>query len=161
MIGINSRLVGTISRLRLDAPAWAKPAYGIEFLLETTVTDPVAAPGSNAYGAVNTTKTRHIPRYTPAPTFPAMERDVSLLVPDSLNGGAGAVEAVLRNVEGGVLEGVRLVSEYRLSAGERSVTWRLTFRHPTRTLTEKEVDERQRKLLRTLETELGVRQRAV
>ena len=152
---------GVVTRLRLDAPAWAKPAFGIEFLLEATATDPVAPPGANAYAQqADKPKARYAPRYVAPPTFPAVDRDVSLIVPDSLKGGAGAVEEVLR-AEGGVLENVRLVSEYRLADGTRSVTWRLTFRHPTRTLTEKEVDERQRKLLRTLETELGVQQRAI
>jgi phenylalanyl-tRNA synthetase beta chain len=35
----------------------------------------------------------------------------------------------------------------------------LTFRHPERTLREKEVEARRDKLLRALESELGVRQR--
>jgi phenylalanyl-tRNA synthetase beta chain len=156
--------VGVVTRVRLDAPAWARAAYGIEFALETTVTAAVAPQGANAYSTVaESAKTRVVPRYVAPPTFPAVERDVSLLVPDSLEGGAGEVERVLK-AEGGLLEEIRLVSEYRgpgVDAGDRSVTWRLTFRHPTRTLTEKEVDERQRKLLRTLETELGVRQRAI
>jgi phenylalanyl-tRNA synthetase beta chain len=156
--------VGTVSRLSLDAPAWAKPAFGVEIVLEKTETDTLAPPGANAYATVAASaKGRVVPRYAAPPTFPAVERDVSLLVPDSLEGGAGEVERVLKS-EGGLLEEIRLVSEYRgpgVEAGDRSVTWRLTFRHPTRTLTEKEVDERQRKLLRTLETELGVRQRAV
>jgi phenylalanyl-tRNA synthetase beta chain len=156
--------VGVVTRVRLDAPAWARAAYGIELALETTVTAAVAPPGANAYATVaELAKARVVPRYVAPPTFPAVERDVSLLVPDSLEGGAGEVERVLK-AEGGLLEEIRLVSEYRgpgVDAGDRSVTWRLTFRHPTRTLTEKEVDERQRKLLRTLETELGVRQRAI
>ncbi len=156
--------IGIVTRVPLDAPAWARPAYGIELWLETTPTDPVAKPGANAYATVaESAKGRVVPRYVAPPTFPAVERDVSLLVPDSLEGGAGEVERVLK-AEGGLLEEIRLVSEYRgpgVDAGDRSVTWRLTFRHPTRTLTEKEVDERQRKLLRTLETELGVRQRAI
>lgn len=161
-VHVDDRVIGAVSRLILDAPTWAKPAFGIELTLERTVTDAVASPGANAYATgASGAPTRHIPRYVPPPTYPAVERDVSLVVPDGLEGGAGAVEAVLGKAEGGVLESVRLVSEYRLGGGTRSVTWRLTFRHPTRTLTEKEVDERQRKLLRTLETELGVRQRAV
>jgi phenylalanyl-tRNA synthetase beta chain len=41
------------------------------------------------------------------------------------------------------------------------VTWRLTFRHPERTLREKEVEAQRDKLLRALESELGVRQRTV
>jgi phenylalanyl-tRNA synthetase beta chain len=156
--------IGIVTRVLLDAPAWARPAYGIELWLQNTPTDPVAPPGANAYStAAASAKARVVPRYVAPPTFPAVERDVSLLVPDSLEGGAGEVERVLK-AEGGLLEEIRLVSEYRgpgVDAGDRSVTWRLTFRHPTRTLTEKEVDERQRKLLRTLETELGVRQRAI
>jgi len=163
-VRVGGKAIGYVTRVSLDAPAWAKPAFGIELWLETTPTDPVAPPGANAYsGLTDAPKTRRAPKYVAPPTHPAVERDVSLLVPDSLAGGAGEVERVLK-AEGGVLEDVRLVSEYRgpgVDAGERSVTWRLTFRHPTRTLTEKEVDERQRKLLRTLETELGVRQRAV
>jgi phenylalanyl-tRNA synthetase beta chain len=158
------RAIGMVTLVLLDAPAWAKRAFGVELWLETTPTDPVAPPGANAHATVaGSAKARVVPRYVAPPTFPAVERDVSLLVPDSLEGGAGEVERVLK-AEGGLLEEIRLVSEYRgpgVEAGDRSVTWRLTFRHPTRTLTEKEVDERQRKLLRTLETELGVRQRAV
>jgi phenylalanyl-tRNA synthetase beta chain len=146
----DERAIGIVTRARLDAPAWARPAFGVELWLETTPTDLVAS----------APRTRHVPRFVAPPSYPAVERDASLVVPDSLQGGAGAVERVLQ-AEGGVLESVRLVSEYRLGDGTRSVTWRLTFRHPARTLTEKEVDERQRKLLRTLETELGVRQRAV
>jgi phenylalanyl-tRNA synthetase beta chain len=164
LVYAGGKAIGIVTRVLLDAPAWARPAYGIELWLETTPTDPVAPPGANAYATVaGSAKARVVPRYVAPPTFPAVERDVSLLVPDSLEGGAGEVERVLK-AEGGLLEEIRLVSEYRgpgVEAGDRSVTWRLTFRHPTRTLTEKEVDERQRKLLRTLETELGVRQRAV
>ena len=41
----------------------------------------------------------------------------------------------------------------------RSVAWRLTFRHPERTLREKEIAGRRDKVLKTLDGELGVRQR--
>ena len=42
---------------------------------------------------------------------------------------------------------------------EQMILYRPTFRHPERTLRDKEVDARRQKLLRTLESELGVRQR--
>ena len=45
-------------------------------------------------------------------------------------------------------------------AGQRSLAWRLTLRHPERTLRDKEVEGRREKLLRTLESELGIRQRS-
>ena len=47
-----------------------------------------------------------------------------------------------------------------VEAGHRSVAWRLTLRHPERTLRDKEVEGRREKLLRTLESELGIRQRS-
>jgi phenylalanyl-tRNA synthetase beta chain len=166
---------GTVRRLALDAPRWASPAYGVELCIETTPTTPVAPPGRHAYGDATVSVTGvagtgavgvvRVPRYVAPPAVPAVERDVTLLVPDDLLGGAGAVERVLRPAgTGALLESLGVVSEYRgpgIPEGVRAVTWRLTFRHPTRTLTEKEVDASQRKLLRTLETELGVRQRTV
>jgi phenylalanyl-tRNA synthetase beta chain len=137
---------GTVRRVPLDAPPWAAPAYGVEVSID---------PGER--GAP--------PQYQAPPAVPAVERDVTLLVPDNLAGGARAVERVLEDAgKSALLElPIRVMSEYRgpgVPEGVRAVTWRLTFRHPARTLTEKEVDASQRKLLRTLETELGVRQRA-
>jgi phenylalanyl-tRNA synthetase beta chain len=162
---------GTVRRLALDAPPWASPAYGVELCIETTATAAVAPPGRHQYGDVTVSVTGVagtgaigvVQVFVAPPAFPAAERDVTLVVPDDLVGGAGAVERVLRQAgRGALLEALGVVSEYRgphLADGSRAVTWRLTFRHPTRTLTEKEVDASQRKLLRTLETELGVRQR--
>ena len=43
--------------------------------------------------------------------------------------------------------------------GMRSVAWRLTLRHPERTLKEKEISGRRDKVLKSLDGELGVRQR--
>jgi len=95
------------------------------------------------------------------PTTPAVERDLSLVVPDGL--GAATVEGVVRREGGELLERLALTAEFRgpgVPAGHRSLTWRLTFRHPQRTLRDKEIDGRLQKLLGALETELGVRQRS-
>jgi phenylalanyl-tRNA synthetase beta chain len=57
---------------------------------------------------------------------------------------------------------VTLFDEYRgkgVEQGMRSLAWRLTLRHPERTLRDKEVEGRRDKLLKTLEHELGIRQR--
>ncbi|HWZ58320.1 MAG TPA: phenylalanine--tRNA ligase subunit beta [Gemmatimonadaceae bacterium] len=158
-VRVDNTARGAVRRLTLDAPPWAAPTYGVELCIEKTPTDAVAPPGHHAYGATGGVA-RHVPRYVAPPSVPAVERDVTLLVRDDLVGGAGAVGRVLG---GEFLESSDVVNEYRgpgVPDGVRAVTWRLTFRHPTRTLTEKEVDAAQRKLLRTLETELGVRQRS-
>jgi phenylalanyl-tRNA synthetase beta chain len=156
---------GAVRRVALDAPPWAAPALGVELCIETTATQAVAGPGQHDYQSAAPPARAGVPQYVAPPAFPAVERDVTLLVSDDLVGGAGAVERVLEDAGKGALldPPVRVISEYRgpgVPERVRAVTWRLTFRHPTRTLTEKEVDASQRKLLRTLETELGVRQRS-
>jgi phenylalanyl-tRNA synthetase beta chain len=165
-IHVDGSAAGSVQRLSLDAPPWASPAFGVELSIETTPVAPVAPHNQHDYTAVPTSGVsgRAVRGYVAPPGFPAVERDITLLVPDDLNRGAAAVEGVLTEAgKGALLEPpVRVISEYRgpgVPPGVRAVTWRLTFRHPTRTLTEKEVDASQRKLLRTLETELGVRQR--
>ena len=56
-------------------------------------------------------------------------------------------EAVIRRESGELLESVQVFDEYRgerLPAGVRSVAWRLQFRHPERTLRDKELEGRRR-----------------
>ena len=92
--------------------------------------------------------------------MPAAEFDLALLVPDSMR--AGEVEAALRETGGALLERVELFDEFRgagVPDGMRSIAWRLTFRHPERTLRDKEIDGRRAQLLKTLEG-LGVRPRS-
>ena len=95
------------------------------------------------------------------PSTPAVELDLALLVPDAVT--AADVERVLRAAGGELLERVSLFDEFRggdVPAGARSLAWRLALRDPSRTLRDKEVEGRRQKLLKALETELGVRPRA-
>jgi phenylalanyl-tRNA synthetase beta chain len=87
--------------------------------------------------------------------------DLALLVPDDVP--AARVEEVARTAVGDLLERLVLFDVFRggdVPAGSRSLAWRLTLRDPQRTLRDKEVEGRRQKLLRALEGELGVRQRA-
>ena len=100
-------------------------------------------------------------RYVPLPTQPAADFDLALLVPDAVP--AGDVEKLLRSASGDMLEACVLFDEFRgkgIPDGTRSLAWRLTFRHPERTLRDKELEGRRSQLLKALETELGVRPRA-
>jgi phenylalanyl-tRNA synthetase beta chain len=57
---------------------------------------------------------------------------------------------------------VAVLDEYRgagIGNGRRSLMFRLSFRHPDRTLRDREVDDVERRLLRALESELGVKRR--
>ncbi len=153
--------IGRVVRVSLDAPPWAAPAFGVEITVAATPSAPVAPPGEQAFAAPIAPPARGAgPRYRAQPSQPPVRVDVTLLVPDDVS--AGAIERRLRASGDTVLERVELVSEYRgvsIPAGHRSLTWRLTFRHGERSLREKEVEARRDKLLRALESELGVRHR--
>jgi len=133
-------VVGEARALEADAPVWAAPLFGFEVRLLVTV--PEAA------------------RYRPLPTQPPVERDVALLLPAGVS--AAAVSAVLARATGPLLARLDVFDEYRGSgvpAGHRSVAWHCTFRDPSRTLREREVDELLARALQALEDELGVRRR--
>ncbi|GAC1516710.1 MAG: phenylalanine--tRNA ligase subunit beta [Gemmatimonadaceae bacterium] len=159
-IAVDGESVGNVVSVALDAPVWAAGAYGIELRLAVTVTDPVAPPGVHrpvAQSPGPRVAVRDI--RLPAPT-PAVAIDLALVLPPAVT--AGQVESVLRAACGDVLESVDVLDEYRgqgMAAGERSVLWRLTLRHPERTLSAKEVDGRRDRIRRTLEQELSVRLR--
>jgi phenylalanyl-tRNA synthetase beta chain len=96
-------------------------------------------------------------RYAALPVHPAAEFDLALIVPDAV--AAATVEETIRATAGELLEALVVFDEYRgegLPAGTRSLAWRLTFRHPERTLRDKEIEGRRAQLLKALDTEIGV-----
>ena len=134
------RVIGRAGRVEADGPPWAAPVFGFEVELDV----------------------RAVPhrKFEPRPGTPSSERDLTLLVPDGVL--AGRLEGVLSGGGVPVLESVRIVNEYRggrVPDGTRSVTFRLTFRAPDRTLEAAEVDAAEAKLLAILERETGVRRR--
>ncbi len=151
--------IGTVTRVVLDAPVWASPAFGVEVTLGVMPNAPVAPPGEHAHAAASPAAGPAPVRFRPLPAMPAAEFDLALLVPETMR--AGEVEAALRETGGALLERVELFDEFRgagVPDGMRSIAWRLTFRHPERTLRDKEIDGRRAQLLKTLER-LGVRPR--
>jgi phenylalanyl-tRNA synthetase beta chain len=159
-IAIDGDVRGTIRRLALDAPVWAPAAFGVELMLARTASDPIAPPGQSKLQSTASVASASPFRFTPFPSTPSTFVDIALLVPNDLE--ASRVESVIRTSSGELLESLDLLSEYRgagIADGYRSVAWRLTFRHPERTLRDKEVAGRRDKVLKSLEGELGVRQR--
>jgi phenylalanyl-tRNA synthetase beta chain len=163
-IEAGGRTVGQVRRLSLDAPVWAPGVFGVELTILEVPSAAVAPPGRNAHAAASrassTGQTPQRRRYAPLPTQPAVDFDLALVVPDQTT--AAAVEGLLRRESGELLESLELFDEFRgggLPQGSRSLAWRLTFRHPERSLRDKEVEGRRQKLLTALEKQLGVRQR--
>jgi phenylalanyl-tRNA synthetase beta chain len=144
----------------LDRPAWASEAFGVEITLDPMPNGFVAARGPHAHAVKREPRPHAAVRYRPLPTTPAAIVDVALVVPDGTP--AAQVERVLRAAGGELLERVELFDEFRgegVPEGARSLGWRLTFRDPVRTLRDKEIEGRRQKILRSLESELGVRPR--
>ena len=132
--------MGWAGRLEADTPPWGGALFGVEI----DVTDGARLPV----------------RVEKIPTTPAVSRDLSLVVPDGV--AAASAEGVIRQSGGELLEAVRVIAEFRgaaLGEGRRSVTFRLTFRAPDRTLRDADVDAIESQVLVALERELGLSRR--
>lgn len=89
--------------------------------------------------------------YKKLPKFPASERDVSLMVPGETSN--QDVVSVIKKAGGKLLTDVAVLDLYRddkMAEGERSLTYRLTYRAEDRTLTIEEVDKAHQKVLEAL-----------
>lgn len=142
LLGLGDAVLGVGGRLReavVEVPPWGDAVYGLEVELPA---EPAPLPH---------------PVAQPLPAFPAVERDLALVVPDHL-----PVEKALGTIreEGGdLLEEARIFDVYRggqVPEGARSVALRLRFRSSERTLTDREVDERMNRVVTALTEGLGV-----
>ena len=100
-------------------------------------------------------------KYKPLPKFPALTRDFSFVCDESLE--VGTIEGVMKNAGVKLLESVRLFDVYRgVQVGEnkKSVSFSVSLRASDRTLNDEEADTAVKKILKTLEKELGITLRA-
>jgi phenylalanyl-tRNA synthetase beta chain len=84
---------------------------------------------------------RQIPKLEPLPRFPAIERDLSLVVAEDVS--FAALQDLVWRCKPAHLESVQFVTTYRgkpLTGGTKSVTLKLTFRDPQKTLTNEAAD---------------------
>lgn len=133
---------GGIDPAWLDAPPWANPVWGFELRLP-------AEPRS-----------RDAVRYRGIPPYPAVERDLALLVPDRIP--AAEVEATIRRQGGPLLGTVGLFDLYRgegVPDRHRSLAYRLRFISTERTLIDEEVDHLLEHVAGHLARVLGVERR--
>jgi phenylalanyl-tRNA synthetase beta chain len=82
-----------------------------------------------------------VPQLKPLPRFPAVERDLSFVLPESVR--YDALESVVQKANPRWMEALRYVTTYRgkpLEKGTKSVTIALVFRSPTETLTSEQVE---------------------
>jgi len=96
------------------------------------------------------------PLYTPLPRYPAVYRDLALVLPEGVP--AAQVAAALSRHGAPWLEETRLFDVYTgapIPPEKRSLAFHLTYRDPERTLTDEEVDRRHEALIQALAEELG------
>lgn len=92
-------------------------------------------------------------KYKALPKFPAMTRDIAVLVKDEVASG-DIISLIERNGKG-ILESVKLFDVYKgkqIEEGWKSMAYALVFRASDKTLTDEEVNKVFQKILTTLET---------
>lgn len=95
--------------------------------------------------------------FKPVPKYPAVKRDLALLVKEDIL--VGQIEFYIKQRGGKILESYDLFDVYQgeqIEAGHKSVAYALTFRADDHTLAEKEIAAAMKKILKGLEFELGV-----
>lgn len=95
------------------------------------------------------------------PSYPPVLEDLAVVVDDHFE--AAAVEEVIRKAGGKLLVDVRLFDLYQgeqIDAGQKSLAYALTYQSPDKTLTDKAIARVRKKIIRSLEKELGAALRA-
>lgn len=94
-------------------------------------------------------------KYKPLPKFPAVTRDIAMLVKDEVL--VKQIEDVIRQRAGKILEDIKLFDVYKgkqVPEGMKSVAYSITFRSADRTLTDEDVSKAMAKVLDGLKNNL-------
>lgn len=148
-ISVNGKPVGTMTTISAKAQA----AWGLDV--------PVVAAELSLEALIALYPPRALVRELPK--YPAIERDLSLVV-DEQTAWARCEAAVRAVAPAHWLEGLEFVGAYRgkpLDAGKKSLTMRLAFRDPSRTLRNEELDEPMTRVMDAARKDLGAQIRGV
>ena len=95
-------------------------------------------------------------KYQPIPKFPALERDIAIVVDENVE--VGTIEKIIEKKSNKMLEELKLFDVYRsdkLGNNKKSVAYNLKFRIKDRTLKDEEVNTVMKNILEQLEKELN------
>jgi phenylalanyl-tRNA synthetase beta chain len=95
-------------------------------------------------------------KYKALPKFPAVTRDMALLVDDSVL--VQEIENIILKQSGSIVEKIKLFDVYKgkqIPEGKKSIAYSITYRHEDKTLTDEEVSKVHDRIVRTLENKLG------
>ncbi len=99
-------------------------------------------------------------KYTGIAKYPAVTRDISMVMPKSIL--VGQIEEIIEKKGGKILESYSLFDIYegnQIMEGYKSVAYSITFRAPDRTLEDKDVTDAMNRILKALK-ELGIELRS-
>ncbi len=145
-VALNGKKIGFIGRLNDEISATYKfkqPVFVAEIDLQTALeekTPPVL--------------------YRPLPKYPTVLRDVSMLVKRSVS--FADIQKIVRENAPEICRSVEFVDVYEgkgVADDERSITIRLSYRSNERTLIDAEIDEIHGSIIKSLESNLGAKQR--
>lgn len=95
-------------------------------------------------------------KYVEVPKFPAVERDIAMIVDEKVE--VGQIEKAIQKKSKKILEEAKLFDVYRhdkLGLKKKSVAYSLRFRSKDRTLTDEEINNCMEDIIKELETALG------
>ena len=96
------------------------------------------------------------PCFIPLPRYPAVTRDLAMIVEDTI--AAGDLLNTLWKANDGLIKDIRLFDLYQgnpVPPGKKSLAFRLIYQRDDRTLTDQEVNEFHQKLVRILVQQYG------
>jgi phenylalanyl-tRNA synthetase beta chain len=99
-------------------------------------------------------------KYKPLPKFPAVTRDIAMLVKDGVF--VKQIEEIIKQRAGRILEEIKLFDVYKgkqVPEGMKSVAYSITFRAEDRTLTDDDVNKAMSKILDALRNNLDAQLR--
>ena len=95
-------------------------------------------------------------QYKPVTKFPAVRRDLALLIDESV--GFDEIKNIAKKVEQRLLKEVNLFDVYegkKLTSGKKSYAVSFTFQDEQKTLTDNYIDKIMDKMISSLKTQLG------
>lgn len=99
-------------------------------------------------------------KYKALPKFPAVTRDIALLVEDEVM--VQQIQDIISRQGGNILESIKLFDVYKgkqIPEGKKSIAYSLVYRADNKTLTDAEVSKVHDKILKSLEYQLGAQLR--
>lgn len=98
--------------------------------------------------------------YTALPKFPAVTRDIAVIVDKEVQ--VGEIVKIIKAQKSDIIEDYKLFDVYegvQVGEGKKSVAYSITFRSPDKTLTDDDVNPVYEKILKELENKLGAQLR--